>query len=217
MLTQQNRNKNISSIQYVLLAAAFIFILMSIPINAQNLIDENAIKDFENSRRHINQTGMIVLGSWALANIAAGTIGHFNSTGESKYFWQFNAMWNTVNLGIAALGYFGNAPLAASEQITLNESLKEYSSLQNILLLNAGLDVAYIATGFLLREKSKTSNKNSERLKGYGNSLILQGGFLLAFDVALYLTNLNNADLYLYPLIGSIAEREIGLVFQLKL
>ncbi len=202
--------------------AVYIFVYVIIlaggnSLEAQSIEFNNSVRDFENSRREINRDGMLVLGGWAVANIIAGSIGNFSSIGESKYFWQFNALWNSVNLGIAVFGYLGNQPLSAESQISLTESLKDYSSLQNLLLLNAGLDLVYITTGLLLREKSKNSDKNNLRLKGYGNSLLVQGGFLLLFDTALSLINLNNANLHLYPLIGDqeITRYGIGLILRI--
>lgn len=202
--------------------AVYIFVYVIIlaggnSLEAQSIEFNNSVRDFENSRREINREGMLVLGGWAVANIIAGSIGNFSSSGESKYFWQFNALWNSVNLGIAVFGYLGNQPLSAESQISLTESLKDYSSLQNLLLLNAGLDLVYITTGLLLREKSKNSEKNNSRLKGYGNSLLVQGGFLLLFDTALFLINLNNANLHLYPLIGDqeITRYGIGLILRI--
>jgi len=49
---------------------------------------------------------------------------------------------------------------------------------------NFGLDLAYIAAGFFLREKgvNETNLKSQDQLKGYGSSIILQGGFLLLMD-----------------------------------
>lgn len=48
-------------------------------------------------------------------------------------------------------------------------------------------------TGFYLMEKSKTSSKSKNRFKGYGQSLILQGGFLFLFDtIVFYLHNQNH-------------------------
>jgi hypothetical protein len=96
------------------------------------------------------------------------------------------------------------------------EIIKDFNSLQNILLLNAGLDVAYIATGFYLKERSKNSS-SSERLTGYGNSLLLQGGFLLLFDVALYFIHQGNADVNLYPHLESFLAGGIGVGINLKL
>ena len=70
-------------------------------------------------------------------------------------------------------------------------------------------------TGFYLKEKSKSSS-SAERLKGYGNSLLLQGGFLLVFDIALYFIHQSNADLHLYPYLESFLAGGVGIGVNLK-
>lgn len=176
---------------------------------------DSVFYSFHQNRMNINETAMLVLGSWAAGNILVGTYGNFKSSGEAKYFQQFNAMWNVVNLGIAAFGYL-NALNSDPTSMTNLEILNDYNSLQSFLLLNAGLDVAYIATGFYLKERSKNS-VSSERLRGYGNSLLLQGGFLLAFDVALYFIHQSNAALNLYPHLETLLVGGIGIGINLKL
>lgn len=99
------------------------------------------LQNFHMERKDINETAMLVLGSWAVGNILIGTYSNFKASGEAKYFHQFNAMWNVVNLGIAAFGYF-NAANSDPSSITNLEIIKDYNSLQNFLLLNAGLDVS---------------------------------------------------------------------------
>jgi hypothetical protein len=47
-------------------------------------------------------------------------------------------------------------------------------------------------------------------MKGYGNSLLVQGGFLLIFDVALFLIHQHNAAVNLYPLIERFLAGGIG-------
>ena len=170
---------------------------------------------FEQHRQQINKTGMLVLGTWAVGNILTGAYGHFTATGKARYFHQMNAMWNVVNLGIATFGYV-NALNADPAAMGLAQVIGEYTSLQNILLLNAGLDVAYMATGFYLRERSKTASR-SEMLKGYGNGLILQGAFLFVFDIVLYFIHRNHASLELFPLIDKLGASAggIGVVIQL--
>ena len=59
--------------------------------------------------------------------------------------------------------------------------------MQKLLLFNAGLDVGYMAFGGYLWEKGR--NDGSQRLVGYGQSLILQGAFLMAFDLTLFYFN----------------------------
>jgi hypothetical protein len=181
-------------------------------VNAQS---DSLFREFHLDRMNINENAMLILGSWAVGNILVGTYGNFKTTGEAKYFHQFNAMWNVVNLGIAAFGYF-NAANSDPSSITNLEIIKDYNSLQNFLLLNAGLDVAYIATGLYLKERSKNSS-SSERLRGYGNSLLLQGGFLLLFDVSLFFIHQNNANINLYPHLESFLAGGVGIGINLKL
>ena len=46
-----------------------------------------------------------------------------------------------------------------------------------------GLDVCYIIAGGLLKNRvEKLSTQDQARNIGFGNSLMLQGGFLLVFD-----------------------------------
>jgi len=96
-----------------------------------------------------------------------------------------NALWNTVNLGIAGLGLAGS--LRAVPGQDLYESIDAQYGLEKALLFNAGLDIAYIMTGLYLAQLSRSAGDQSERLQGYGESLILQGGFLLGFDLVVYL------------------------------
>jgi hypothetical protein len=195
--------------KYIIITAVFFNVITAF---AQH---ESSLLDFEKSRQNINQTAMLVLGSWAVGNILLGTYGNFKTKNETKYFHQFNAMWNTVNLGIAVFGYL-NAVDSNPADMTNLEILKDYSSLQNFLLLNAGLDVAYIMTGLYLKEKSKSSAR-TEMLRGYGNSLLLQGGFLLLFDVALYFIHQNNADVLLYPNLENIFSGGVGIGMNIRI
>ena len=188
-------------------------LLLLFTISAQGQSD--SLFSFHQSRTSINENAMLVLGGWAAGNILTGVYGNFKSSGEAKYFHQFNAMWNVVNLGIAAFGYF-NAVNSDPSSMTKLEILNDYNSLQSFLLLNAGLDTAYIMMGFYLKEKSKNYS-SAERLKGYGNSLLLQGGFLLAFDIALYFIHQNNADINLYPHLESLLAGGVGIGINLKL
>jgi hypothetical protein len=150
---------------------------------------QQEIQEINNQRNEINLTGMKILGGWALANMAIGSVSYFKTSGKSKYFHQMNVYWNIVNLGLATAGYFG-AKADLNQQLSLAKSVKDQHQIEKILLLNAGLDIGYIATGFFLKERGE--NKSSDRLKGYGNSLLLQGAFLLIFDAGMYAIHTNN-------------------------
>lgn len=195
-----------------------IFLLLLIIPSAQ-LFSQERVSDslfsFHESRMNLNESAMLVLGGWAAGNILIGLYGNFRANGEAKYFHQFNAMWNVVNLGIAAYSYF-NAVNSDPSVLSKFEIVDDYNSLQRFLLLNAGLDVAYIMTGFYLKERAKRS-PSSERLLGYGNSLLLQGGFLLIFDIGLYFIHQSNANVNLYPQLESLLNGGVGAGLILRL
>ncbi len=135
------------------------------------------------SRNQITKTAMITLGSWAAANIAAGFIVAGQTEGETKYFWKMNAYWNLVNGGLAIMGYLSVRKTMA-KKYGFSENETEQLALEKLYAFNLGLDLAYIATGFFLREKgtNSTNMKSRDQLKGYGTSIIVQGGFLLIMD-----------------------------------
>lgn len=136
-------------------------------------------------REMLNQKSMLFLGGWSVANIAfSGAM--MTQTDESDfYFHQMNVAWNAVNLTIAGFGYW-NSKRAKIADYDLSKTIKEQRKIQNILLINSGLDVAYMAAGWYLLDRADQSEDNSNLMKGYGQSLLLQGGFLLAFDLVQY-------------------------------
>lgn len=144
-----------------------------------NLIN---LEEINEKRLSINSSGMLVLGGWAVSNLFIGGIGMTQTSGTTKYFHQMNAAWNTVNLAIAGFGYYGLSN--QSTGIGLSETITEFHNFEKILLFNAGLDVGYMAIGAFLWERGL--RKDSTRMVGYGQSMILQGGFLFVFDAVLY-------------------------------
>jgi hypothetical protein len=97
-----------------------------------------------------------------------------------------NAGWNIINAGIAGIGYF-----TQSMPNTLAGTVAEQHSIETLLAVNTGLDIAYILGGLYLREKALNSEQ-SERLRGFGNAIMMQGAFLLLFDAALYAVNVHH-------------------------
>lgn len=144
---------------------------------------EPGLPDFNEKRLQISKTGINVLSVYAIANIATGIVASANTSGTTKYFHQMNAIWNGVTLGIVAIG-----KLTANKEgeLTLLQSLKAQNKIEKLFLFNVGLDLAYIAGGAYLRERAKTTTKKPKRLKGYGESVMLQGAVLLFFDGAMY-------------------------------
>ena len=167
---------------------------------------DSLINTFNLERVSIQQTGMQTLGLWALSNIAIGTFASLSTKGESQAFWQMNAGWNIINAGIAGMGYFSQ-----SIPNSLLGTIQEQHSIETILAVNAGLDIAYIVSGFYLKEKAKASN-NPERLNGFGNAIILQGAFLFFFDAILYAVNAHHGK-SLEPILQTISMSPQGIGF----
>ena len=168
----------------------------------------DALTDFNQSRKQITKTGMLVLGSWAVGNMAVSGLLMPRNSGSSYYFHQMNVFWNVVNLGLAGFGYY-NALQMDPAGVGVSASVSEFYSLQKTLLFNAGLDIAYIAGGLYLLERAKNADKNHDRFRGYGRSVILQGAFLLAFDTVLFFV-LDSRSSELLPLLNVSADG-IGL------
>lgn len=139
--------------------------------------------------REINyrKTGMTVLGTWAVANLASGLALRSSSEGSTRYFHEMNALWNTVNLGIATAGYIGAMRLGSDGGWMALQS--EATTLDKTLLFNAGLDLAYMAGGLYMTERSRRVGENSDRWLGYGRSVMVQGAFLFLFDVGMVIVH----------------------------
>jgi hypothetical protein len=174
---------------YILLIGSFLCVDA---FAQQNFNDSIAL-----SRNRITEKAMIVLGSWAAVNIASGFIVAGQTQGETKYFWQMNAYWNLINGGLAVMGYLGTRK-AMAKKYGFADNVAGQQSIEKLYAFNLGLDLAYVATGFFLREKGmNTGNlKTQDQLKGYGSSIIVQGGFLLLMDaVVLTLHHKNSVRL----------------------
>jgi hypothetical protein len=157
-----------------------LFLSVSTSIFSQNL----TLQSFNQERLDLNRKGLTVLGSWAGANLVTNGILLSNSSGSDKYFYQMNIYWNVVNGALAGLGVLGAKKIQGN--LSAFQTLEEQSSTEKTFLVNTGLDAAYVMTGIYLLEKSKNSVDNQNMLKGYGQSVILQGGFLLLFDGIMY-------------------------------
>ena len=172
------------------ISALVVILFLSLCTHAQMLFNDSIAY----SRNRTTEKAMIVLGSWAALNIASGFIIAGQTQGEAKYFWQMNAYWNLVNGGLAVMGFIG-ARKAMAKKYDLAGNEKAQLSMEKLYAFNLGLDLAYITGGFFLREKgNNTSNiKSQDQLKGYGTSVIVQGGFLLLMDGVMIMLHHKNS------------------------
>ena len=149
------------------------------------------VADYQRDFNKINENLMLGLGSYAVTNFVVGGIGYATSQDQAtKHFHEMNMMWNTVNLGLAVPGYL--KAKRGGKALTLEEMIKEQKKTETIFLVNDVLDLGYIATGIWMRNEAINQGDRADMFKGYGNSLILQGSFLLAFDAYAYYRHRNH-------------------------
>jgi hypothetical protein len=147
---------------------------------------ETFIKQYDENRIKRQKTSLKILGTWSVINITSGLALRTRSEGDSYYFHEMNAGWNTINLAIAASGLLSlKKQTTSSNPFEMLESSLQY---EKSLLFNAGLDLAYITAGAFLIERGINEKEliRRQRFRGYGRSIILQGMFLLLFDSVLY-------------------------------
>jgi hypothetical protein len=169
--------------------------------------------NFNEQRLDYNQKGMLILSSWAIGNMALSTFRLQANNPETQAYHQMNLAWNAINLAIAGFGYY--SATNASADLSLTESLLEQNKISKILLFNAALDLGYMVGGVYLMERSKNSEQ-SERLKGFGQAVIVNGGFLLIFDSIMYYMHANHESSVLIPLLENIqiSTNSVGLRWQ---
>jgi len=174
---------------------------------------QEALSAFNKKRLQTSTRAMYILGGWAIGNIALGRIQRSRSLGEKRYFHEMNVFWNVVNLGIAGAALYGNAHTDPAS-LGLWESLNEQQRLEKILWFNVALNGSYILGGAWLKERSKSSSKNPERLKGYGNSLMLQGSFLLVYDLIHVLIQQSQSSEKINEFLGHVQFTGNGMAFR---
>ena len=98
-----------------------------------------------------------VLGTWAAASVVVGAATYRRSPG----FGRQTAAWGAID---GAIAYVGSRRRGRTTP----------QRLRRVLLVNAGLDVGYLAAGaWLVRDG---------RWRDDGLAVLVQGGFLLALD-----------------------------------
>jgi hypothetical protein len=101
---------------------------------------------------------------WALFSLGGGVLGLWWARAPFfRAFWFMTGAWGLVDGGLAFLGWLGEGA--------------EREALRRLLLLNAGLDLGYLALGLLL------FSRRQAHLRGFGAAILVQGGFLFLFDL----------------------------------
>ena len=85
----------------------------------------------------------------------------------ARGFWAMTLFWVAIDAGIAAWSLFS--------------PIEDLEAFRRILLVNSGLDVVYLIVGVVLLLRT------TPLVRGFGIAILMQGGFLLVFDLAWWL------------------------------
>ncbi len=190
---------------------SFLFCLIMSCATAQN---DSIIQQFEYKKNKLNHTGMIVLSSWAGANLAGSAIGYgLTNSYEEKQFYIMNGAWGAINLGISLPGLFSKPKASQS----IYETQKNQTRVEKLFLANAVLDVVYVTGGFYLKQygNNQAEIKKQQQFNGFGNSVILQGAGLLIFDTFMTLLNNKNRKTHLDPFLKKASISFAGNYFKI--
>lgn len=187
----------------------------SVPIDTLSTTNLVTLDSIAKRRNQLNKTNMTILAGWAGVNIIQSSISAANATGADKAFFNMNTYWNTVNLAIAGFGLY-SVKKAMTKKLSLAQNIQAQHQPEKILLFNAGLDVGYVFSGLYLNERGQ--RLTNQQTEGFGKSLVLQGSFLLVFDIVQYYlhhANGKHLDKWLDKVSMDATQNGIGLSYKL--
>lgn len=192
-----------------------LLLIMCLPATAQ---DMTLIDGYNRERNAITRTNMLVLGGWGLGNMAGGLAGVLTTPfgSEANYFHQMNIYWNTVNVAIAIPSFIA-ARKRMNKSYDIATTFSEQRKIETTYLINFGLDFAYIGTGAWMQQFGDGRPQKQEALlKGMGNSIMMQGAFLLLFDITSYIIHKKHWNRNRSKIFGQMEFQGSSIVIPIK-
>jgi hypothetical protein len=192
-----------------------LLLIMCLPTTAQ---DMTLMDGYNRERNAITRTNMLVLGGWGLGNMAGGLAGVLTTPfgSEANYFHQMNIYWNTVNVAIAIPSFIA-ARKRMNKSYDIATTFSEQRKIETTYLINFGLDFAYIGTGAWMQQFGDGRPQKQEALlKGMGNSIMMQGAFLLLFDITSYIIHKKHWNRNRSKIFGQMEFQGSSIVIPIK-
>jgi hypothetical protein len=119
---------------------------------------------------------------WSLLSmIVGGVLSGRRQNPDQRGFGQQALGWGAIDALIALVGWSMARKRAADPSAQTEEAKrKETHNLRSLLWINSGLDLLYIAGGWLLTRRADSSGRG---WRGHGWGIVVQGAFLLLFDL----------------------------------
>ena len=133
----------------------------------------------------VERTLTTTLVNWSVASIVIGTsialTGRRLNHTQVTEFGRQTAAWGAVDAVIAGTGL-----VVQRRRGTLSEDQvqREIRKLRRLLVINAVADVAYMAGGITVLNRSKRKKSSLRMGSGDGLAIVIQGAFLFVLDVS---------------------------------
>ena len=155
-------------------------------------LPDDELRDFDVRLRIILRKHITVLGWWGVLNCIVGLTAFFMWKGFMHYFGLMSAVWGIINFAVT-LALFNHIFYLKFHQGSAYQRLIVQSHIERVLLLNVGIDTAYIFVGFWLREHSFVREVlNPELWLGFGWAIVFQGLFLMVLDSVFFILHWRN-------------------------
>ncbi len=156
---------------------------------------EPGVRDLSQALRADQQAHLRRVGAWGLANAVGGAVLVLVSDRATEPGrWAFGVQsgaWGAVNVGIAAVGLAGGAGDVVGDWAVALAAENGYA---DVLLVNLGLNVGYMAVGGTLLAVAGRGVPTPGAWRGHGAALVLQGAGLLVLDGVAYLASRGRLD-----------------------
>jgi hypothetical protein len=118
---------------------------------------------------------------WGRLSVIIGAVLALVPSRFWRGFGSQAAGWGAID---AAIGWLGLRGARAKASVPANHERQAQQEAQHklrrLLLINASLDIGYVAGGIAL---ARTKGRESDFWRGSGWSVVVQGSFLLLFDL----------------------------------
>lgn len=181
----------------------FFFTVFQERLDFAEPVDE--LLDFDRRHRIIMRRHIALLGWWSVLHLLLGIGGMWAlSPGFWHYFFMMGMVWGLINFAVS-MWIVEHAFLRKFREGSSFERFEIQRHIERLMLLNIGLDIAYIFAGLYIQAVACQHPVREALWQGLGWSVVLQGGFLFLLDnyfFRLHRYNFRRAKPFLAQLLG---------------
>lgn len=160
-------------------------LIVQLPI--EEIVDE--VRDFDARFLIILNKHLAVLAWWCFLHLLIGIPMLLWSAGWLWYFATMNISWALINLWIV-FKLYDHIYHRRFRKGNVYRRFQIQQHVEKMLALNIGLDISYCLAGLYM--SSWIGEGTSGMWVGFGNAVLLQGGYLLIHDISFFILHHRN-------------------------